>query len=73
MWCLHGHKYPFSYQVTGVLSSVPTEVREGILGKWGIVEPEGDAGSEGSVSMARDGGGKEERKISSIHWEPSAL
>lgn len=56
-----------------MLSSVPTEVREGILEKWGIVEPEGDAGSEGSVSMARDGGGKEERKISSIHREPGAL
>ena len=52
MWCLHGHKYPFSYQVAGVLFSVPIAVREGILGKWGAVEPEGGAGSEESLSMA---------------------
>ena len=67
MWCLHGHKYPFSYQVAGVLFSVPIAVREGILGKWGAVEPEGGAGSEESLSMAWDSRGKVERKISSIH------
>ena len=61
MWCLHGHKYPFSYQVAAVLFSVPIEVREGILGKWGVVEPERGSGSEESLSMARDSGEGEGR------------
>lgn len=39
----------------------------------GGVEPEGDAGSEESLSMARDGGGEEERKISSMHQVTGAL
>lgn len=56
-----------------MLSSVPIAVREGILGKRGVVEPEGDAGSEESLSMARDSGGKEEQKISSIHRVTGAL
>ena len=73
MWCLHGHKYPFSYQVAGVLFSVPIAVRESILGKWGAVEPEGGAGSEESLSMAWDSRGKVERKISSIHRVTGAL
>lgn len=44
MWCLHGHKYPFSYQVAAVLFSVPIEVRRRHFGKWGVVEPERGAG-----------------------------
>lgn len=58
---MHGHKYLFSYQVAAVLFSVPIEVREGILGKWGVVEPKRGAGSEESLSMARDSGEGEGR------------